>query len=395
MSAASQQGRRAAASPLERLADALLPHTDLIAGRTVDRMQEALPSYAKLPREALLPIVTGNVRNVVTAVRDPDADRSAELEHYEESGEERARQGISSDEMLQGWRIGLAAVREQARVVAEEHDIGNDVLLEFVEALLEWGDVGMLKSVSAHRHAEFEMARQRQHHRTNLVRGVLFGTLPPASGRVQIAAYGLDPERLYCAVRARPSDDVSVRTLERALGVADSAGPRTGLAALLDGDLAGFVLAPVTTQIEAHVGVGPPAQLEALENSFRLATRALESAVAIGSTGPTAIDRLGLWPAVLADRDVGDEVIRRIIDPVMDQGKTGAVLLETVARYLDNDLRLEVTAEQMYLHVNTVRYRLRRLEELTGMNLRRVGDLVQIWWAIERVRLTHAPDIEL
>jgi DNA-binding PucR family transcriptional regulator len=59
-------------------------------------------------------------------------------------------------------------------------------------------------------------------------------------------------------------------------------------------------------------------------------------------------------------------------------------------RYLENDLRLEVTAAELFLHVNTVRYRLRRFEELTGTSMRSVHDLVEIWWAVERARLTRA-----
>jgi DNA-binding PucR family transcriptional regulator len=100
-----------------------------------------------------------------------------------------------------------------------------------------------------------------------------------------------------------------------------------------------------------------------------------------------AIDRLGLLPAAIAERDVGDEVQSRIIDPVLAQGKPAVTLLETVQRYIENDLRLELTAEEMFLHVNTVRYRLRRFEELTGTSLRHVDDLVQIWWAFRRLRL--------
>jgi DNA-binding PucR family transcriptional regulator len=178
-----------------------------------------------------------------------------------------------------------------------------------------------------------------------------------------------------------------VRALEWQLGVGDGAGPRRGLAALLDGDLAGFVLAPLPGTVTATVGVGPPASLHALENSFRLATRALETALAKRSEGPVEISALGLAPAVIADHDVGDEVARRIVEPVLATGRTGVALLETVTRYLDNDLRLEVTAAELYLHVNTVRYRLRRFEELTGMTLRHVDDLVQVWWAIQRTRL--------
>jgi putative transposase len=39
------------------------------------------------------------------------------------------------------------------------------------------------------------------------------------------------------------------------------------------------------------------------------------------------------------------------------------------------------------VHVNTLRYRLRRFEELTGTSLRCVDDLVEIWWAIRRHEL--------
>ena len=376
--------RPAATTPLERLIDALLLRADRLAARAVAEFQEAFPSYAELDPAELAPVVLRNTVSLLESIRDPGRDTAADREFYRESGEHRARMGITSDEMLHAWRIGLKVTRAEAYTLARELEIGEDVLLGFVEALLQWGDVGMLESASGHRETELEMARREQHHRANLVRGILFGTLAPAAMRVQAATYGLDPQERYCAVRARPTADVTVRSLEYQLGVADAAGPRRGLAALLDGDLAGFVLAPVPTRVSVPVGVGPPAPLAELENSFRLATRALESAAAAELTGPVGIDDLGLLPAVIGDRDVGEEIERRIIQPVLAQGKPGRTLIDTVARYLENDLRLELTAAQMFLHVNTVRYRLRRFEELTGTNLRHVRDLVQVWWALER-----------
>jgi hypothetical protein len=383
---------RSPATPLQRLVEALLADVEGLADRCAARMQEQLSSYARVPRAELTPIVLANTRNVLALVRDPDADRTRAREDYRASGDSRARQGITSDEMLHAWRIGLEVTREEGHAVAEELGIGTDVLLEFVEATLRYGDVGMLASASAHREAEFEMARHEQHHRTNLVRGILFGTLAPAEVRVQAGGYGLDLAGLYRAFRARPGGEVTVRALERQLGIADGAGPRRGLAALLDGDLVGFVVDPFPGSVLAAVGVGPPASLHDLGNSFRLATRALEGATANGMTGPVAMESLGLWPAIIADRDVGDELLRRIIDPVLAQGRTGEAVLETVVRYLDNDLRLEVTAAEMFLHVNTVRYRLRRFEGLSGMGLRHVDDLVQVWWAIQRHRLGRAAD---
>jgi PucR C-terminal helix-turn-helix domain len=374
----------AARTPLERLVDALLLRAQRLADRAVAEFQDAFPSYAQLDPAELAPVVLRNTISLLESVRDPARDTAADREFYRESGEHRARMGITNDEMLHAWRIGLKVTRAEAYALARELGIGEDVVLGFVEALLHWGDVGMVESASGHRETELEMARREQHHRANLVRGVLFGTLAPAAMRVQAATYGLEPQGPYVAVRARPTTDVSVRSLEYQLGVADAAGPRRGLAALLDGDLAGFVLAPAPARIGVPVGIGPPAPLAELENSFRLATRALESAAAAGLTGPVGLDRLGLLPAVIGDRDVGDEIMRRIVAPVLAQGKPGITLIDTVARYLENDLRLELTAAQMFLHVNTVRYRLRRFEELTDTNLRHVDDLVQVWWALQR-----------
>jgi hypothetical protein len=376
-----------AATPLQRLVSALAERAEEIADLAAAGFQEMFPSYAKYDRSALTPIVLRNTRSLLEAIRDPDRDSKAEIAMYRESGEERARMGITSDEMLHAWRIGLQVVREHAYAVARELGIGDDVVLEFVEQLLRAVDVGMLESASAHRQTELEMARHEEHHRANLVRGILFGTLAPAAIRVQVAAYGLDPDAGYCAVRAQPDPERGVRTLEYQLEVAAGAGPRRGLLALLDGDLAGFVLAPIRGRVEVPLGVGPPSTLDGLEHSFRLASRALEGASAAGLTGAVALEQLGLLPAVIADRDVGEELARRIVAPIFAQGKPGATLLDTVARYLENDLKLELTAEQMFLNVNTVRYRLRRFEELTGTSLRRVEDLVQIWWALRRARL--------
>ncbi len=376
-----------ATTPLERLVDELLLRAEPMAERAAAAFQETFPSYARHERAALTPVILHNTQSLLLSIRDRGRDSGSDRAFYRESGEERARMGITSDEMLTAWRIGLKVTREEAYVLASELGIGDDVVLRFVEELLHWGDVGMLESASAHHEAELEMARHEQHHRANLVRGILFGTLGPAAARVQAATYGLAADGPYCAVRARPTAEHGVRALEYQLGVADGAGPRRGLAALLDGDLAGFVLAPVRDRLPVPIGVGPPSSLEGLENSFRLATRALESATAARLTGPVSIEQLGLLPAVIADRDVGEEIGRRIVAPVLAQGKPGLTLLETVERYLENDLRLELTAEQLFLHVNTVRYRLRRFEELTGTSLRRVDDLVQIWWALRRRRL--------
>jgi len=42
------------------------------------------------------------------------------------------------------------------------------------------------------------------------------------------------------------------------------------------------------------------------------------------------------------------------------------VLLDTVSAYLDSGGSIEATARAMFIHPNTVRYRLKRVGEITG-----------------------------
>jgi signal transduction histidine kinase len=141
-------------SPSRRLAAVLLGDVERIAERSAARMQEVLPSYAKVPRSELVPVVLANERNLLEAICDPDADPGRAQDQFRISGHTRARQGITSDEMLNGWRVALEVIREQASATAEEFGIAKDDLLEFVVATLQWGDVGMRASASAHHDAE-------------------------------------------------------------------------------------------------------------------------------------------------------------------------------------------------------------------------------------------------
>jgi len=58
-------------------------------------------------------------------------------------------------------------------------------------------------------------------------------------------------------------------------------------------------------------------------------------------------------------------------------------LVSTALAYLDHGQSLDRTAEALHLHPNTVRYRLRRLQELTGLGERlTVLETVRWWWAL-------------
>ena len=86
--------------------------------------------------------------------------------------------------------------------------------------------------------------------------------------------------------------------------------------------------------------------------------------------------------AVAADTDVGDALCKRYLDPLAEGG-SARELIATLRAFLASGMHVERTATRLFVHQNTVRYRLARFEELTGTSLRGVEVLFGVWWALQ------------
>jgi hypothetical protein len=374
------------------LFDALIADRELLAQRVREAFQEQLLSYRGVPVQLLDREVGIQVERVLESARAGHAAVSeVELAALAEIGELRARQGVPVEEMLRAWRIGVQVAVGFAREVGARLRVEDGAVLEFVQSLLAWSDIAMVTTARGHRRAELELARQEQEHRAAFVRGVLFGGLPPAEIRVQAEGYSLDPDREYVAVHGRAGDDQARHRLERALGFHEAVQHRRGLNALIDGGLAGFLLEQPVCEVDGVVGVGPPRPLDRLSDSFRLATRALQTAVSFGLSGVFDVPALGLRAAVAADRDVGDALRARYLDPLGASGSE-AELIASLREYFACGMHVERAAERLFVHQNTVRYRIGRFEELTGASLRDPVVAFEVWWALERAALQQPHD---
>lgn len=70
----------------------------------------------------------------------------------------------------------------------------------------------------------------------------------------------------------------------------------------------------------------------------------------------------------------------------------GTELVETLATYLRNDASMAKTAAELFAHRHTVRYRLERIRELTGLNVDRSEDRESLTLGIKAMQLLgHAP----
>ncbi len=56
----------------------------------------------------------------------------------------------------------------------------------------------------------------------------------------------------------------------------------------------------------------------------------------------------------------------------------GGGLLRTLETYLRRNYSLNETAQELFLHANTVKYRLQKIEELSGVDLRNSEDLMNL-----------------
>jgi DNA-binding PucR family transcriptional regulator len=145
-------------------------------------------------------------------------------------------------------------------------------------------------------------------------------------------------------------------------------------------------LAPGLGADRFTVGVSRPAPLDALSGALQEARHARE--LAARRPGPVHVvtgSEVTSHVALLAA--VPDEVRRafavRVLEPVLDyDARTGAGLRETLEAFLECSGSWSRAAQQLHLHVNTVRYRIGRVEELTGRNLAELGDRVDVYLAL-------------
>jgi DNA-binding PucR family transcriptional regulator len=128
-------------------------------------------------------------------------------------------------------------------------------------------------------------------------------------------------------------------------------------------------LAAATTLLPVFGGgpvvVGPHAHDPA--DAGRVTRAALSGLRAVsawpGAPRPVSADALLPERALAGDQDARAQLVADVYRPLVD---TGDVLAETTAAYLDAGGALEATARALFVHANTVRYRLRRVAEVCG-----------------------------
>lgn len=157
---------------------------------------------------------------------------------------------------------------------------------------------------------------------------------------------------------------------------------RDARAALLDR------VAGVRAAASRVVGVG------SLRRAFHEARCALEAtSVANGGAPEVASHRdLGAFTLLLALQD--DDALRLysegLLEPIQrGEGEYGGELLRSLEAFIENNGNWERAARALYCHRHTLRYRIRKIEELTGRDLSRATDRIELWLALRARELVR------
>ena len=141
-----------------------------------------------------------------------------------------------------------------------------------------------------------------------------------------------------------------------------------------------------------RAAVSRPSEVKELKRAFHEARCALEAAsMADGRAPEVASYRdLGAFQLILSLQD--DEALRLYCDSLLGPLENGAggggstdygdELLRSLEAFIEQNGQWERAARELYCHRHTLRYRIRRIEELTGRDLGRARDRIEFWLAL-------------
>ena len=293
-------------------------------------------------------------------------------------GRGEARSGRTTDAILAAYRIGARMSWRELSTVAVRHGLDGAALVEFAELVFAFIDELSAASVAGHTDELADTGRVRQQRRERIARHLLDGS--PAETVMEAAARAewTPPETLTAvlvpAAQVRP-------VLGRLPATTLAVGDRPGL------DDRTLLLVPDVHErrraglLQATRGrscvVGPPRPW--LEAAVSVA-RTLR-AHALGLAGDTDEHLVALLLA--ADPELLADLRRRVLAPLADlRPGTAEKLAETLRAWLVHQGRRDDVAASLFVHPQTVRYRMGQVRELFGESLEDPATVVALTLAL-------------
>jgi hypothetical protein len=249
-------------------------------------------------------------------------------------------------------------------------------VLAELDARVTERQMGML---TAYRSAEQDLSRTARTARVEALRELINGGPLTWAGEA-----GLDAERSYRCLVADVSTPRESRRVDALMDTAD------GVSGIVNG-----YLCRVTSQLPpAHrladtLVVASPAVLPAqLPQAYQWCREALAVYHRTGARGLRPVSAAAVDIALAGHGELGRMLAEEMLAPLDPHDEFHRLLADTARAYLAHGSKADVTAAALHVHPNTVKYRIRRLGELTGgLDSAKEPDealtlAVRWWWAL-------------
>jgi sugar diacid utilization regulator len=388
------------AEEIDRVLAALEGRQELLAETMLAAIVEEIGAYDRPGGVALAGDVqehcrlhVGLLMRSLRAGRGPDRD---DLGFAREAAARRVHQGIPLDGLLQAFRVGHRTLWQAIVDEAAPSPAGREAAIALAGEAMDYIDLASTHVAEAYLRESGELAELIQRRRRDLLENLLAGRVPD-DAETETLGLGLerDADVLVAVAALEESGEADDRALAQAAGaLAAAIGPRA-LVVVRQGEVVAVL--PLREKSPDAVGVAlDVARVNAEgEHDIRMligvsgicrglaevGRRYLEAHQALRRCRPSrpivSLSELSPFEHLVASADRSTRSSIALESSPLTANGSGA-LMETLRAYLDSDLDVTATADALYVHPNTVRYRLRRVGELTGFDPQRFSGLVEL-----------------
>jgi hypothetical protein len=343
-----------------------------LATTTLKRLDELLPWYRSMPasrRSSVGLVAQAGITSFVSWYKDPKSQPWVAADVFGVAPRELLR-SISLQETLQLIRVVVQVVED--RVVQEDESLREAVLLYSREIAFSAADV----------YARAAEARGLWDARLEalVVDSILSGEHEEELAS-RIAALGWRAGGSVAAligVAAEPVDQDGLRRIARKNNADVLIGVHGNRLIVVIGridienstDSEPTTFMRISEQLDSFFGAGPMVlgpEMPTVAEAHRSAKAALAGFAVVKTwqkaSRPINAEDLLAERSLAGDMLAKQTLVENIYRPLANNSPE---LLETLSTYLDTGRSLESTARELFVHPNTVRYRLKRISEIIG-----------------------------
>jgi PucR C-terminal helix-turn-helix domain/GGDEF-like domain len=387
------------APEIAEIAGSVAAHLPDLVDRVVERILAEIEFYRD--RDVIgLEDLRGSVRNnLESMVGQLTSDRPPDLSAPRATGRRRAEQGTPLADILHAYRIGFAALWEAIVDEARRRPRAPSEMLVDAASVVWWliGEYTQELTV-AYREAAAELLLAGARERAALVEALFTGGIPDRDTLWEAAKLLRLPwEGVFVVVAVEAPGlaqeglpDAEALLAGRGIGSAWLLHPdiQMGVVSLRHRDTVPLLLELMGRGVRARAGVSPVYRLLGDTPRALHYARLVQSSLPPGAPGVAQFEQTPLRVLAAAAPDAAGELARTVLGVVLDLPvQDRSTLLGTLRAWFEAGGSAVETGKRIYCHPNTVRYRLRRLQEHTGRSLDDPRAVAELLAALEALRL--------